>query len=48
MLSRDCIYTGFAPAQAAFPGVSNSSDSSMPPGWGAFLYAQETEFDYGI
>lgn len=48
MLSRACIYTGFAPAQASFPGVSNRRDSSMPFGEGAFLYAQETEFDYEI
>lgn len=48
MISRACICTGFAPAQAAFPGVSNSSDSSMPYERGAFLYAQETEFYYGI
>lgn len=48
MLSRACIYTGFAPAQAAFPGVSSISDSSMPFGRTAFLYAQETEFYYGL
>ncbi len=48
MLSRACIYTGFAPAQAALPGVSNSADSSMPSGETAFLYAQETEIDYEI
>ena len=48
MVCRACICTGFAPAQATLPGVSNSADSSMPPEWGAFLYAQETEFYYGI
>ncbi len=48
MQSRACICTGFALAQASFPGVSNSSDSSMPSREGAFLYAQETEFCYGL
>ncbi len=30
------------------PGVSSKPDSSMLGGRGLFLYAQETEFCYGI
>ena len=48
MQSRACICTGFALAQASFPGVSNRRDSSMAARGGAFLYALETEFDYEI
>ncbi len=48
MLSAACICSGFALAQATFPGVSNSSDSSMRYARGAFLYARETGFCYEL